>query len=156
MKADHFGETRFKQIFRCQTYGMRGLFKSDLYKLLDHGFIADRACVWDKRLKGHELAIIARTYCNDDAIDNPPDGLHCIRLDDSVLGCDPGTAIAVVVTEKTAAAETLLTACTGMPADMLAYMLPLSMLDEGYCIALKTGVHDEDPNSPVVRLVKSL
>lgn len=147
-----FGPCRFSNLFGCDTYKITGSLENRLSRLLDHGFVADRACCWDKRLEGHELAIVARTYCGDEEIDNPPSGLRCIRLPKSVMGPDDlGTAIAVVVVGKTEASESVLSACTSMPADMLAFMIPLSMQHDGYCIALKTG---EIANFPIVRLVK--
>jgi len=157
MKEQHFGATRFKQIFNrshCSTYGALQPWPVGdraIDGLIDHGFIADRACVWDKRLNDHEIAIVARTYCSDAKIDNPPEGLRCVRLHRSVLGCDQGTAIAVVITSQTEASEALLSSCVHMPSDMLAYVIPLFMTREGYCIALQTG---KRVNSPVVRIVK--
>lgn len=149
--ADRFAEETGCDVYRLTQPASEHDGSNYPDRLLDHGFIADRACVWDKRLEGHEMAIVARTYCDDTKIDNPPDGLCCVRLDDSVLGGAPGTAIAVVITGKTEAAEAVLSACTSMPADMLAFMIPLSMQYDGYCIALKTN---EGSNFPVVRLVK--
>lgn len=152
MKRLGFSATRFSKELGCGTYGyLSGAFPDGLRSLLDHGFIVDRACVWDKRLEGHEMAIVARTYCDDDAIDNPPAGLRCVRLDDSVLGGDPGTAVAVVIVGKSAASESILTACTHIPADMFAYMIPLDMQNDGYCVVMKTGLI---LNKPIARLIK--
>ena len=156
MKKQHFSETRFSQETGCNVYQLtQPMSECDAGnypdRLLDHGFVADRACVWDHRLEGHELAVVARTYCDDNTIDNPPDGLRCIRLDASVCGDDPGTAIAVVITGNTPASVAVLSACTSMPADMLAFMLPLNMVNDGYCVALKC---DGFVNFPVVRIVK--
>lgn len=149
---DNFGPKRFSRMFSCNTYDISGILSNPLQRLLDHGFVADRACVWDDRLKGHELAVVARTYCDDDAINNPPPGLRCVRLPKAVMGADDlGTAIAVAIVGKTDASEEVLSACTNMPADMLAYMISLDMADSGYCVALKIG---EIVNFPVARLVK--
>lgn len=155
---DYFCPARFSAIFGCSTYevqsayGIEAGYSNYLSRLMDHGFIADRACVWDKRLEGHEVAIVARTYCSDEEIDNPPPGLRCVRLPDRVKGSkEPGTAIAVVVTGKSKVAEDVLTACTSMPADMISHALPLAMLHAGYRIALDMG---ENWIFPVVRIVK--
>lgn len=63
-----FGPERFEKLATCKTYPMSGGVGNRLNQLLDHGFMADRACVWEKSLDGHELAVVARTYCSDEEI----------------------------------------------------------------------------------------
>ena len=129
----YFGPERFKKFHNSVTtyeFSPRGGLASNLDRLLDHAFIADRACVWDPRLEGHELAVIARTYCSDEEIDNAIyPGLHRIRLDKKFLGPgEPGTTIAVLIDGETRMAEAVLSGATGIPADMLAYMLSSDMI----------------------------
>lgn len=148
-----FGQELFKRFAKCSTYSMHGGLTSQLGILLDHGFMADRACVWEKSLEGHELAVVARTYCSDEEIDNPPAGLRCVRLPSQVMGKgDLGTPIAVVVTDATPAAEELLSCFDSMPANMLAYGLSLEMMRAGYAVLLDTSV---EANFPVVKIVKN-
>lgn len=138
MTEKRFSRDRFAKEHGCQVYdlspdvGARTKYAGLLGRLLDHGFIASAAVTWDRRLVGHEMVIVARTYCGDDEIDNPPDGLRCIRLDASVLGADHGTAIAVVIAGATPAAEAVLSACVQLPANLLPAMLPLHMVEEGW------------------------
>ncbi|MBP7983236.1 MAG: hypothetical protein KAY97_00120 [Chromatiaceae bacterium] len=150
----NFCRERFAGLFEyCQTYEFIGCRTFDLSRLLDHGFIADRACCWDQRLEGHEYAIVARTYCSDEEIDHPPEGLRCIRLKPAVLGKeDLGTAIAVVIVGKSAAAEAILTACSQLPVEVLAHMIPLAMIQDGYAMLLEAFA---DYDEPGVRLVKT-
>jgi hypothetical protein len=151
-KILNFGPELFRKFADCKTYSLHGVLYSELSRLVDHGFIADRACVWGESLDGHELAVVARTYCSDKEIDDPPEGLRCIRLPKVVMGPDdPGTAIAVVVTGATPAAERLLTAFTSMPADMLTFAISLELQHQGYAIALTTG---DIPNYPAVKIIK--
>lgn len=146
MLDNHFSAQRFQELYDCQTWPLSTLWeqyhfgyveKADLNALTDHGFIADKACVWDSRLEGHEFALIARTYAPDDKIDNPPTGLKIIRLDPAVNGVDPGTAIAIVVESKSAISECLLQAFLNLPAWYFAHSIPRSMVDEGYGILVQ-------------------
>ena len=149
----NFGQERFAKMFGCDTYDFPGSRKFDLDRLLDHGFIADRDCCWDKQMEGHEYAIVARTYCTDEEIDNPPEGLRCHRLDRSVMGQDDlGTAIAVVIVGKSAAAESILSACCKLRCDILAHMIPLAMIQDGYSMLISAFADGIDPS---VSLVKS-
>ena len=110
------------------------LFRS----LVDHGFIADGACVWGgDDLEGHELVVISRTYCDDEMIDNPPAGLKCVRLPSKAMGKDEyGTAIATAIIGNTPAANEILNlGVEHLPAHMLPYLLPLEMLSS-YCVSL--------------------
>jgi len=145
MKDYWFGRGNFASAYNCRTFYLNwsifpwtsARMDDHLRRLLDHGFIADGACAWDERLEGHEVAIVARTYCSDDEIDNPPEGLRCVRLGDAAMGeDDEGTAIAIVVTGATEAAEKVLSACVHMPADLLANAISLPMASSGLCVAL--------------------
>lgn len=139
MKHLNFGPERFEEWAKGKpdTYAIAELC-GDVEVLLDHGFIADRACVWSDELKGHEIAIISRTYAEDDIIDNPPVGLKCIRLPPEVMGAkDLGAAIATVITGPTKSAEFFLRACLRLPVDMLAYAIHQDM-QFCYAIALET------------------
>jgi len=134
-----FGREHFEKTFNCGTYPL-SIFRGapDIYKLVDHGFIADSACVWGRDdFENHELVIISRTYCEDEIIDNPPAGLKCVRLPDILMGEeDHGTAIAIAIIENTPAANELLSMGVGyLPAHMLPYLLPIEMLSS-YCISL--------------------
>jgi hypothetical protein len=150
-----FGPERFKECVdgKCKIYSLNSVRADSVVgSLVDHGFIADRACLWETSLDGHEFAVVARTYCSDQQIDHPPQGLKCIRLPKEILSPDePGTPIAVVVTGNTPAAEALLSAFTAMPADLLAFAISQEMCHQGYAVLLKTG---ERVNFPVVKIVK--
>lgn len=146
-----FGQTLFKELYNCDTWCMRSVHNK-LNRILDHGFIADRACIWDPRLDGHEMAIVARTYADDDEIANPPLGLKCVRLDSEVMGdVTAGTPIAVVVEAPTTAAEDFLGAMTDIPADMIAYAISRHMISNGYCVTLQA---QHGLNIPNVKITK--
>lgn len=130
-----FGTKLFKEKTNCNTYGLSGLIPGYLYGLLDHGFIADAACVWNKKLDGHELAIVSRTYCEDETIDNPPKGLKCIRLANVMGEDDPGTAIATVIIGATPASVDFLNACKEVPINMFPCLLSQEMAQK-YSISL--------------------
>ena len=131
-----FGQKHFAKWGGCKTYGL-GPVQGSLSGLLDHGFIAERACVWGG-FEGHELAIVSRTYVSDDSIDNPPDGLRCVRLPAEVMGTgDMGTPIATMIISHTPVADSLLSlGVWDLPAHMLPYLLPLDMIYEGYTVTL--------------------
>ena len=151
----NFGQKLFTKITGADTWDFHGIgLRGSFDRLLDHGFIADRACVWDKRLEGHEIAFVARTYNDDEMIENPPNGLRIVRLPAKFMGQDDlGTPIAAVIEGWSHAVEDILTGCaTGMPADMLAYVLSIDMINDGFVVALdtKSGVI----NYPAVRIIK--
>lgn len=157
MKTLNFGPNLFRKITGADTWQFSGFgLVNDLDRLLDHGFIADRACVWDKRLEGHEIAFVARTYANEGIIDNPPAGLRVVRLPAEFMGPgdrpDISIPIAVVINGPTHAAEAVLSCCTHMRADMLAFALSLDMINDGYVVALdaNSGI----ANKPAVRIIK--
>ncbi len=131
----------------CQTGGYHcGLVGSAarVWSLLDHGFIVDAAPLYAKLadpgsdLNGHEIAIVSRTYCTDDDIDNPPDGLKCVRLPDHFLGGDAesSTVIMTVITGNTPAALAFLNCCGALPANLLSVTLSREMIDSGYRVCL--------------------
>lgn len=143
MIDNHFSAQRFQELYDCKTWPLSNFGydshlghagTKDFPTLMDHGFIADSACVWDERLEGHEFALIARTYASDDKIDNPPPGLKIIRLDPIVKGEDPGTAIGIVVESKTLVSECFLEAFLNLPAWYFSHAIPKSMRDERYGI----------------------
>jgi hypothetical protein len=147
-----FGQKYFASLFNCRTYSL-GSLPWDIYRRLDHGFIADRACVWDKRLEGNEIAIVSRTYLPDDEIDNPPAGLRTVRLPDLVMGKgEPGTPIATVICGNTIAAEMVLSACSYMPADMLGYAISRDMVDDGLCICLDVRYRTYPPDVKIIKI----
>lgn len=157
-----FGPQRFQKWSRsagkaphysgCRTYELGWGFRSGLQHLLDHGFLADCASVWCKDLKGSEIAIISRTYCENDEIDNPPAGLRCVRLPQAVMGPnDIGTPIATAIVSNTTAAEEVLQACTSLPADLFAFALSRNMMRNGLGIALH--VTDNMNPLPLVQIV---
>ena len=154
MKNTEFGPNLFEELMKCGTYNYGHPSGTSLHRLVDHGFVANRACIWGSpELEGYEIAVIARTYCDDKTIDNPPDGLHCMRLPKKVMGVvDCGTPIAIVVTKKTAAAEELLKGCCYMPADMIAFTLPQHMTIDGYMVALPVIYGTNTPGVKIVKL----
>lgn len=130
-----FGEKYFKELTGCNTYRLSGTFSGPLFNLLDHGFIANAACVWGDDLEGHEFAIVSRTYCDEETIDNPPDGLKCVRIPWAMGKDDPGTAIATVITKATPVANAVVNLCQDLPASLIPLLLSLG-LTEDYAIAL--------------------
>ncbi|MCW5597708.1 MAG: hypothetical protein KIT80_23645 [Chitinophagaceae bacterium] len=138
---DVFGEELFKKLTGCNVYDLNSGVPGELYRLFDHGFAADRACVWGgKELEGHEIAIVSRTYCSDDEIDNPPDGLRCVRLSKKYMGStDIGTAIATVIVKPSEYAEMFLESLIDMPVYMFTCAIPKALHDLGYSISLKLG-----------------
>ncbi|MBF0234004.1 MAG: hypothetical protein HQK65_13340 [Desulfamplus sp.] len=128
-----FGSDHFEEWAECKTYPLFMIkCPGDIANIVDHGFIADRACIWGgAEFHGYEMAVISRTYCSDDVIDNPPSGLKCIRLPEDVMGKDDmGTAIATVIVGNTPAANDILNlALFHVPAIMLPYMLPVDMCE---------------------------
>ncbi len=144
MIKKEFGPDYFKEITGCRTYEMRSNVHGSLHRLLDHGFVVDSVPVWENELLtqciyGHEFAIISRTYCSNDQIDNPPDGLRCIRLRQTkVMDVrNMGTAIATVIIKKTQASEDYLLACANIPIHSFIYLLPRPMHKDGYGILLQ-------------------
>ena len=133
-----FGEQHFKKWGKCQTYQLN-YHPRNLASLLDHGFIADRACVWGgSELEGNEMAVISRTYCNEKEIDNPPKGLRCIYLPKETMGKDDaGIAIATVISGPSIEAGDLLNMCLYLPVELIAVVLPLDMIEKGYYISLQ-------------------
>jgi hypothetical protein len=131
---------RFFQWAQCKptNYGYVPWRPGDLTGfLVDHGFIVDQACVWSNGdLEGSEIAIISRTYCSDDELDNPPKGLRCWRLPVELIGDDPGTGIATVITAGSPAADAFLRMSRKLPADMMAYAIPKAMRDKGFALLL--------------------
>ena len=126
MKEYLFSKEHFTKWANCTAYDLSDGYNNNLRRLLDHGFIADRACVWGGiELDGHETAIISRTYCSENEIDNPPDGLLCIRLPNYIMGKDDlGIAIATVIVHQSKAANDYLNTCRNLPLDMLAFAIP--------------------------------
>lgn len=122
-----------------QRYGV-------LAELCDHGFIAEGAPVWGHLAgipSGHEFAVIARTYCSDAAIDNPPEGLRCYRLPKETMGSDdPGTAIAIVMESLTSAALGFIAMFDILPACLLPYVLPEELCNEGRLVLLPTNGYE--------------
>ncbi|SLM31042.1 hypothetical protein MTBBW1_2620006 [Desulfamplus magnetovallimortis] len=135
-----FGAKNFEKWGECKTYPLFMMnCPHDIASIVDHGFIADRACIWGgDEFEGYEMAVVSRTYCSDDVIDNPPEGLRCIRLPKDVMGKDDmGTAIATVITSNTQAANDLLNlALFHVPAIMMPYMLSLDMCESSLGITL--------------------
>lgn len=155
----NFSQELFRRITGANTWDVNHYpGDHDLQSLMDHGFIADLACVWDDRLEGHEIAIVARTYADDALIDNPPDGLRIIRLPAKFMGPDDrpdiSQAIAIVIESKSPSAEAVLTCCTRLPADMLAYAISADMKAQGYAILLDI-CHEPTANSPAVKIIKA-
>ena len=106
----HFGRELFEKVMHCKTYPYNRQRVGPLSTLTDHGFVADRACLWSAELEGHEYAVVARTYCSAVEIDHPPLGIKCVRLPLLVMGEDePGVPIALVVTGKSLRSQELLT-----------------------------------------------
>lgn len=143
MKNKYFGIRRFAEwadLNEDYDIWRFGIMRMKYRGLFDHGFIAARAPVWsDGALDGSEIAIISRTYCSDNEIDNPPDGLRCWRLPKVVVGeNEPGTAIATVIVRPTKAANDFLTLCGRLPSDMMPYAISQKMCRQGYAIILQT------------------
>lgn len=104
--------------------------------LFDHGFLATRAPVWSRgALTGHEIAIVSRTYCRDDVIDHPPEGLRCWRLppESGWRTGDLGTVIATVVCGVTPAASCFVQLCEEVPAYYLGCVLSHEMVEYEMC-----------------------
>lgn len=118
-------------------------------RLIDHGFIVDQAALYatlagaSSDLSGHEIAIVSRTYCADDEIDNPPDGLKCVRLPDRFLGGDveSSTVIMTVIAGDTPAALAFLNCCSALPARLLGVTLSREMIDMGYRVCIDPIEH---------------
>jgi len=107
--------------------------------LLDHSFLADCACVWGgDDFPDSEFAVISRTYCSDEDIDNPPDGLKIVRLPKKVRGINNcGTAIATVIIGKSKTASLIATSCAQvLPACLLPYVMSSDMNEKGSYIHL--------------------
>ena len=158
MKEYLFGKEHFAKWANCNTYdlsnSLNGLI-GNLGQLLDHGFIADRACVWGGvELDGHEMAIISRTYCSDNEIDNPPDGLLCIRLPNYIMGKDDlGVAIATVITNQSEAANDYLNFCRNLPVNVFAFSIPLN-LQYAYKMLIGLDTDSLDSSEAIVKLVQ--
>lgn len=141
MTYKYFGISRFSEWAQLDKHSDIWEFvkvPGEFRRLFDHGFIAAKAPVWsDGALEGSEIAIVSRTYCSDNEIDNPPDGLRCWRLPKCVVGDnEPGIAIATVVIKQTTAANCFLTICGRLPSDMMAYAISQEMCKRGYGVLL--------------------
>lgn len=115
----------------CSTYSLAMDYphQPSYHQLFDHGFIADRACVWGgPELEGCEIAIVSRTYIPDASIDNPPKGLRCVRL--YFPTTSPGTIIATVINKATPAANVFLRLCCYLPVEMFAFCLPADLIGD--------------------------
>lgn len=137
-----FGPQRFLRTVgqSATVWALAGAgIRNDLYQLWDHGFVANAAPVWGgPDFDGHEIAIVSRTYCSDERIDNPPTGLKCRRLPSSVMSSkDLGTAIATVLTNRPdpEVASEFMNACSRIPAYWFAFAAPrghrVSLTPEG-------------------------
>ena len=133
----HFGRELFEQVMRCKTYPYNRIRVGPLSGLTDHGFVADRACLWSDALEGHEYAVIARTYCGNVEIDSPPFGIKCVRLPALVMGDDePGVPVALVVTSKSERSQELLSGYLQLPAEVIAHAIPTEMSASGWAVCL--------------------
>ena len=153
MKKYLFSKEHFAKIYKCNVYDLRSNYISgELSRLLDHGFIADRACCWGiKELEGHEFAVVSRTYLDDDEINNPPKGLRCFRLPNCVTGKDDlGIAIATVIVDSTNAAKELINYYSNVPAEYLIYAIPIFM--QGI-YKIQVGLDEYIPPLPVIELL---
>jgi hypothetical protein len=97
--------------------------------LFDHGFVVDCVPCWGpsggiKNWRGSEFAVIARTYADDEEIDNPPDGFRCYRLPKKLLGGMPGTPIAIVIECPTPAVAERLSFYGNLPAGCISFLVP--------------------------------
>ena len=140
-----YGQERFEEWFSINftqpdRFGMQTfhIYSHELYPLLDHCFIVDSAPVWSKgKLDGHELAIISRTYCTDEQIDNPPKGLKTWRLPKDVMGeKDKGTAIAIMIIDDTPEANQVLKSFLSVKTSILPHVLSSKMFAKGYYIGV--------------------
>ena len=116
-----------------------GIFCELFTGLLDHSFLVDCACVWGgDDFPDSEFAVISRTYCSDEDIDNPPDGLKIVRLPKKVRGVnDCGVAIATIVIGKSEAANAIVTSCAQtLPACLIPYIMSSNMNENGSYIHL--------------------
>lgn len=138
-----FGRETFEKLHKCKTYALSEYPCDDyLFRLVDHGFIADCAPCWsDGELNGNELAIVSRTYLEQEEIDKPPAGLRVIRLPKGGLfGADDlGTPVATVITKPTPAAKALISGFLLVPVDMLPYVLSVDMGHRGYGVLVSLG-----------------
>ena len=119
---------------RTWPLGTQHRLDSVVRDIVDHGFVVEAAPMGGALAgmpEGHEFAVIARTYCADDMIDNPPEGLRCYRLPPETMGSDdPGTAIAVVVESVTPVALDFIGLFDNLPGYLLACALPLHLSEE--------------------------
>jgi hypothetical protein len=133
----HFGRELFEKVMHCKTYPYNRQRVGPLSMLTDHGFVADRACLWSAELEGHEYAVVARTYCSAVEIDHPPLGIKCVRLPLLVMGEDePGVPIALVVTGKSLRSQELLTGYLDLPASVIAHAIQNEMSADGWAVCL--------------------
>lgn len=140
MKKEYlFGRDHFQKWSKCERTYRLTVFPKPLRDLLDHGFIADAACVWgNPELENHELAVISRTYCSEEDVKNPPNGLMCHILPKEVMGKDDrGIPIATVIVGMSDYSNTLLNACKSIPADIFGWFLSQDMIRDGYVISLQ-------------------
>jgi len=129
-----FSEETFRKQYNCMTYP---LFTTKIHSLgynlgslLDHGFIADRACTWDEPdMKDHEFVVVARTY-REDMLETPIPGLRVVKLPDEYE--EPGTAIVIAIVGPSKEAEAVLSTCCLLPACHITYCLSQSMANSGY------------------------
>jgi hypothetical protein len=129
---------------RTWSLGMRR--DGALSALCDHGFIAEAAAAWGALAgipEGHEFAVVARTYCSAEQIDNPPEGLRCHRLPPETMGSDDaGTAIAIVIEKLTPAAFEFIAMFDDLPACLLSYVLPEPICNAGCLLLLPVNGYE--------------
>lgn len=147
---------KFAKLTDCRTWELDWLTLEDhFFRLLDHGFAIDRACMIDPSLKGYEIAVVAHTYCNDHEIDNPPDGLRCVRLTrlqkQILVEGEPGTLIAVVVANSTAIAGKFISTLAELPSYLLPFAMPQNMVEQGYSIDINAKNGGYPPEIKVVK-----
>jgi len=134
MKKYLFGRKHFEEVTKARTYPLSHIDKNQA--LFDHGFLADRFAVWGKA-DGFEFAVVSRTYLSRKHIEeNKIEGLETIFLDDlGIMGPDDqGLAIATFITGLSEHSISFVNMCEGIPVDLLVFLLPLYMSENGFGI----------------------
>ena len=118
-----------------------------LSRLIDHGFIADRACIFgpnfvenDDSFSGQEFAIISRTYLSKNEIEELKvkcqSELDIEIMPDVFLGTSPGIVVATMIKGIGSYAEEILQLYTGLEGHILGNCIGAALIDEGYAVVL--------------------
>lgn len=135
-----FGPGRFRKLTEARTWNIslrtNQTFSKYYREFFRDGFFVDEIPVWSG-IEGWECGIVARVSTPRHRLTNPPDGIRVVFLDDLALGKSPGKAILVLIESDSELARAIIGAAHNMPVDLIPFLLPDYMRDEGYFVAIR-------------------